>query len=144
MLNKCFFIGNLTKDPEFRVTPGGDAVCNISIALNRTFKDESGQSQTRTTYANRIEVWGKRGEACAKYLTKGSRVHVECRFDLDQWEDKESGDKRSAPKFVAEGEGVTFLDIKDAEPAGGEGAQQAAPPAPAKSAPGGKKATGKK
>jgi single-strand DNA-binding protein len=105
-LNKVFLIGNLTRDPELRVTPKGTAICQFSLAVNRQFKDESGQTRDETAFID-IEAWGKQGELVSKYLTKGSPAMVEGRLKLDQWEDKTSGQKRSKLKVVLEN--VQFL-----------------------------------
>ncbi|HZP61545.1 MAG TPA: single-stranded DNA-binding protein [Opitutaceae bacterium] len=105
-LNKVFLIGNLTRDPELRVTPKGTAICQFGLAVNRQFKDESGQTRDETTFVD-IEAWGKQGELVSKYLTKGSPAMVEGRLKLDQWEDKQSGQKRSKLKIVLDN--VQFL-----------------------------------
>lgn len=119
-LNKVFLIGNLTRDPELRVTPKGTAICQFGLAVNRQFKDESGQTRDETTFVD-IEAWGKQGELVSKYLTKGSPAMVEGRLKLDQWEDKQSGQKRSKLKIVLDN--VQFLG----RPGGGAGAPAAAP-----------------
>jgi single-strand DNA-binding protein len=116
-LNKVFLIGNLTRDPELRVTPKGTAICQFGLAVNRQFKDESGATRDETTFID-IEAWGKQGELVAKYLAKGSPAMVEGRLKLDQWEDKQSGQKRSKLKVVLDN--VQFLSTR-----GGAGA---APP----------------
>ncbi len=117
-LNRYAFIGNLTKAPELRFQPSGEksALCLLNVAINRDARDESGEKKTYTTFINDIEVWGPTGEACAQYLTPGSMVMVEGRIDLDQWQDKQSGAKRSRLKVVADN--VQFLRIKrpDDEP----------------------------
>ncbi len=105
-LNKVFLIGNLTRDPELRVTPKGTAICQFGIAVNRQFKDDSGATRDETTFVD-IEAWGKQGELVSKYLGKGSQCMVEGRLKLDQWEDKTSGQKRSRLKVVLEN--VQFL-----------------------------------
>ncbi|HTQ29872.1 MAG TPA: single-stranded DNA-binding protein [Opitutaceae bacterium] len=119
-LNKVFLIGNLTRDPELRVTPKGTAICQFGLAVNRQFKDESGQTRDETTFVD-IEAWGKQGELVSKYLTKGSPAMVEGRLKLDQWEDKQSGQKRSKLKIVLDN--VQFLG----RPGGAGGAAAAAP-----------------
>jgi single-strand DNA-binding protein len=120
-LNRYAFIGNLTKAPELRFQPSGEksALCLLNVAINRDSRDESGEKKTYTTFINDIEVWGPTGEACAQYLTPGSTVMVEGRIDVDQWQDKQSGAKRSRLKVVADN--VQFLRIKrpDDEPAVG-------------------------
>ena len=108
-LNKVFIIGNLTRDPELRVTPKGTAICQFGIAVNRQFKDESGATRDETTFVD-VEAWGKQGELVSKYLTKGSLAMVEGRLKLDQWEDKQSGQKRSKLKVVLDN--VQFLSSR--------------------------------
>src|SRR5882724_4261880 len=116
-LNKVFLIGNLTRDPELRVTPKGTAICQFGLAVNRQFKDESGQTRDETTFID-IEAWGKQGELVSKYLSKGSPCMVEGRLKLDQWEDKTSGAKRSKLKVVLDN--VQFLSSRGGP--GGPGA----------------------
>jgi single-strand DNA-binding protein len=134
-LNKVFLIGNLTRDPELRVTPKGTAICQFGLAVNRQFKDESGQTRDETTFVD-IEAWGKQGELVSKYLTKGSPAMVEGRLKLDQWEDKTSGQKRSKMKVVLEN--VQFLSSRGNGGGGPAAAAQddvdqtgSAPPSPA-------------
>ncbi|MBK8475698.1 MAG: single-stranded DNA-binding protein [Opitutaceae bacterium] len=105
-LNKVFLIGNLTRDPELRVTPKGTAICSFGLAVNRQFRDESGNSRDETTFVD-IEAWGKQGELVSKYLTKGSPCMVEGRLRLDAWEDKATQQKRSKLKVVLDN--VQFL-----------------------------------
>jgi len=136
-LNRYAFIGNLTKAPELRFQPSGDrqALCLLNVAINRSSRDESGEKQTHTTYINDIEVWGPPGEACAHFLTLGSLVLVEGRIDVDQWQDKASGAKRSRMKVVAEN--VQFLRIRrpgEDAPAGSPRTEPEEQEAPAKRA----------
>lgn len=100
--NKVYLIGNLTRDPELRVTPKGTAICQFGLAVNRQFKDESGATRDETTFVD-IEAWGRQGETISKYCTKGRPLFVEGRLKFDQWEDKASGQKRSRLKVVLEG-----------------------------------------
>lgn len=100
--NKVYLIGNLTRDPELRVTPKGTAICQFGLAVNRQFKDESGSVRDETTFVD-IEAWGRQGETISKYCTKGRPLFVEGRLKFDQWEDKTSGQKRSRLKVVLEG-----------------------------------------
>jgi single-strand DNA-binding protein len=131
-LNRYSFIGNLTHAPELRFQPTGDrqALCILNVAINRDSRDESGEKRTHTTFINDIEVWGPPGEACAHFLTLGSMVLVEGRMDVDQWQDKQTGAKRSRMKVVAEN--VQFLRIKRAGDGGDGGPAQAGenPPEP--------------
>src|SRR3954465_15014109 len=118
-LNKVFLIGNLTRDPELRVTPKGTAICQFGIAVNRQFKDDSGATRDETTFVD-IEAWGKQGELVSKYLAKGSLAMIEGRLKFDQWEDKTSGQKRSKLKVVLDN--VQFLSSR-----GGAGGGAPAP-----------------
>lgn len=104
--NQVILVGNLTRDPETRVTPKGTAICQFGIAVNRQFKDDSGQNRDETTFID-IEAWGRQAELIAKYLIKGSPAMIQGRLKLDQWEDKQSGQKRSKLKVVLEN--VQFL-----------------------------------
>lgn len=115
--NKVYLIGNLTRDPELRVTPKGTAICQFGMAVNRQFKDESGAMRDDTTFVD-IEAWGKQGETVAKYCTKGKPLFVEGRLKFDQWEDKTSGQKRSKLKVVLEG----FQFLGSGQREGGAGA----------------------
>ncbi|MDX2185424.1 MAG: single-stranded DNA-binding protein [Opitutaceae bacterium] len=112
--NQVILVGNLTRDPELRVTPKGTNICQFGLAVNRQFKDDSGQTRDETTFVD-IEAWGKQAELIAKYLTKGSPALVQGRLKLDQWEDKQSGQKRSKLKVVLEN--IQFLGA----PRGGSG-----------------------
>jgi single-strand DNA-binding protein len=108
-VNKVILIGNLGKDPEVRYTAGGDAVANFSVATSEAWKDKnSGEMQERTEW-HRIVVWGKIGEACGKYLHKGSKVYVEGQLRTRSWD--QDGQKRYATEVVvAMGGTVQFLD----------------------------------
>jgi single-strand DNA-binding protein len=99
--NKVYLMGNLTRDPEMRVTPKGTAICQFGLAISRSWKDESGQTREETAFVD-IEAWGKQGEVISKYCTKGRPLFVEGRLKFDQWEDKTSGQKRSKLKVVLE------------------------------------------
>ncbi len=118
-LNKVFLIGNLTREPELRVTPKGTAICQFALAVNRQFKDDAGATRDETTFVD-IEAWGKQGELVSKYLGKGSQCMVEGRLKLDQWEDKASGQKRSRLKVVLEN--VQFLGAPKGATGPGTGA----------------------
>ena len=129
-LNRYSFVGNLTKAPELRFQPSGDkqALCLLNVAINRDSRDESGEKRTNTTFINDIEVWGPTGEACAHFLTQGSLVLVEGRMDVDQWQDKQTGAKRSRMKVVAEN--VQFLRIKRPDEGNDRPPEPAEPPPP--------------
>lgn len=102
-VNKVLLIGNLTRDPQMDYTPQQTACTKFGIAMNRKF-GEGGQKE-EVTYVD-ITVWGKQAEACNKYLSKGSQVHVEGRLKFDQWT-AQDGSKRQ--KLYVTAEHVTFL-----------------------------------
>jgi single-strand DNA-binding protein len=104
-LNKVLLIGNLTRDPELRYTPSGQAVCHFGMAVNRMYNDRAGQRQKETCFL-RITVWGKVGENCASYLKKGRAVFVQGRLQSRSWESE--GQKKSSLDVVADD--VQFLD----------------------------------
>ncbi|HEY4302219.1 MAG TPA: single-stranded DNA-binding protein [Candidatus Didemnitutus sp.] len=133
-LNKVMLIGNLTRDPELRVTPKGTAICTFSLAVNRKFRDESGADREEVTYVD-IEAWGKSGENISKYCTKGRPLFVEGRLRLDQWEDKNTKEKRSRMKVVCEnfqflGGGRSEGGAPGGAPAGEGGESRYSSPAP--------------
>jgi single-strand DNA-binding protein len=99
-LNTVHLIGNMTRDPDTRYTPKGTAVGDIGIAVNRRVK-VGDNWQDETTFVD-VTLWGQSAEFAQQYLTKGSPVFVEGRLQMDQWEDKQSGQKRSKLKVVAE------------------------------------------
>lgn len=122
-LNKVLLMGNLTRDPELRVTPKGTPICQFSLAINRKFKMESGESREEVVFVD-VEAWGKQGEAIAKYVTKGRPLFVEGRLKMDQWEDKNTKEKRSKMKVVLEQ--FEFLGDNRGGGAGGGGGAPAA------------------
>lgn len=93
-------MGNLTRDPELRVTPKGTPVCVFGMAINRVFSDDAGGKREETTFVD-VEAWGRQAEVISKYVAKGGPLFVEGRLKLDSWENKE-GDKRSKLKVVLE------------------------------------------
>jgi single-strand DNA-binding protein len=118
-VNKAILIGNLGRDPEIRYTQSGMAVANFSIATSESWNDrESGQKQERTEW-HRIVVFGKQGENCGKYLSKGSKVYIEGRIQTRKWADREGND-RYTTEIVAQT--VQFLSGRGEGGAGGYGA----------------------
>ncbi|MDP2631628.1 MAG: single-stranded DNA-binding protein [Candidatus Uhrbacteria bacterium] len=99
-LNKVMIIGNLTRDPELRQTGGGNPVCNIGIATNRSWKDASGERQEQVEYHN-IVAWGKLAEISAQYLAKGRKAYFDGRLQTREWEGQD-GVKRFRTEIVAE------------------------------------------
>ena len=129
-LANCYIAGNLCRDPESRVTPKGTSMCAFSVAVNQDYKDASGAVHKSTSFFD-IEAWGKQGESCQKYLTKGSPVLVVGTLKQDTWEDKATGQKRSKIKVVAQN--VQFLGKVAAPAPAGEFDEPAGAPPPASS-----------
>lgn len=100
-VNKVILIGNLTRDPEVRHTPKGTAVGDIALAINRAYTAENGEKREDTTYVD-VTLWGRTAEIAQQYLRKGRPVYIEGRLQMDTWEDKSTGQKRSKLKVVAE------------------------------------------
>lgn len=105
-VNKVILIGNVTRDPEVRHTPKGTAVTDLGIAVNRVYSSEQGDKREETTFVD-VTLWGRQAELAGSYLTKGRPVYIEGRLQMDSWEDKASGQKRSKLKVV--GEAMQFL-----------------------------------
>jgi len=123
--NKVIILGNLTRDPELKYTAQGTTIANFSIAVNRSYKDKDGDFKKEVAYF-KIVVWGKTGESCSKYLSKGRPVLVEGRLNNNSWEDKD-GNKRVTTEIVADS--VSFLGSVDngGHDNSGETAQPAEP-----------------
>lgn len=94
-------MGNLTRDPESRVTPGGLTICKLSIAVNRVYSTQDGERKEEVTYVD-CDAFGRQAETIAKFMTKGRGIMIEGRLRLDQWEDQQSGQKRSKLGVVIE------------------------------------------
>lgn len=99
--SKAIIAGNLTRDPELRTTPNGASVCSFAVAVNRVYKDSSGNNQESVSYLD-CSAWGKQGETISQYLKKGDPILVSGRLDQRSWEDKTSGQKRSRVEIVVE------------------------------------------
>ena len=100
--NKVILVGNLTRDPQVRYTTGGTAVAEIGMAVSRQWFDkQSNQKKEETTFVD-VTLWGRQAEVAGEYLAKGRPVLIEGRLQLDQWDDKETGQKRSKLRVVGE------------------------------------------
>lgn len=126
--NKVILIGNLTRDPELRYTPKGTAIAKIGIAVNRVWTNEAGEKKEEVTFVD-VDVFGRTAENVGQYMRKGRPIMIEGRLRLDQWDDKQTGQKRSKLGVVAET--VQFLGSGGA----GEGGGSRATAAPAAAAP---------
>jgi single-strand DNA-binding protein len=130
-LNKAMIIGNLGRDPEMRYTQGGQAVTQFTVAVNRNYKDASGEWKEETEWF-RVVAWGPLAERTAENLRKGRKVYVEGRLQTRNWEDKD-GQKRYTTELIAND--IKALDARPredaaADPAGVSPARGAAPSGP--------------
>lgn len=98
-LNKVMLIGNLGMDPELKYTQGGAAILRMRLATTEKYVTKGGEKQERTEW-HTVIMWGNRGEALQKFLTKGQTVYIEGRLQTRAWEDKD-GNKRSTTEIVA-------------------------------------------
>ena len=114
--NKVILMGNLTRDPDLRYLPNGSGVCELGIAVNRRYTNSAGQEIDEPCFVD-VVVWGKSAENCKQYLEKGSQVMIEGRLQLDQWEDRNGGGKRSKLRVVAEQ--IQFLNRRNPNAGGG-------------------------
>ena len=100
--NRVVLMGNLTRDPQVRYTTGGTAVTDVSLAINRYRTDKTTNQRIEQTTFVEVTLWGRTAEIAGEYLEKGRPVMVEGRLQQDQWEDKQTGQKRSRLKVVGE------------------------------------------
>jgi single-strand DNA-binding protein len=114
--NKVFLLGNLTRDPEVRYTPKGSAVADLGIAVNRQYTLDTGEKREEVTFVD-VTFWGRTAEVAGEYLKKGRSVFIEGRLQLDTWDDKQSGQKRSKLKVI--GEMMQMLGSRGGAGAGG-------------------------
>lgn len=99
--NSCILLGNLTRDPELRYTPSGTAVVDIGLAVNRAWTSEAGEKKEEVSFFN-LTAFGRTAEVCAQYLKKGDPALFSGRLKQETWDDKQTGQKRSAVKVIVE------------------------------------------
>lgn len=128
--NKVILAGNLTRDPELRYTPSGKAICKFALAVNRTWTTETGEKKEEATFVD-IDAFGRQAEVIAQYMKKGRPFLVEGRLKLDQWDDKQTGQKRSRLGVILE----SFSFLGDTRGGEAGGAPSPLPPRPAAAAP---------
>jgi len=126
--NKVILVGNLTRDPELRYTPKGMAIAKVGLAVNRVWTNEAGEKKEEVTFVD-VDVFGRTAENVGQYMRKGRPILIEGRLKLDQWDDKQTGQKKSKLGVVAET--VQFLG----SPAGSEGGPAPATPRVQRTAP---------
>ncbi|HEV2095753.1 MAG TPA: single-stranded DNA-binding protein [Chthoniobacterales bacterium] len=119
--NKVILLGNLTRDPEVRYTPKGSAVCDLGLAVNRQYSLDNGEKREEVTFVD-VVLWARLAEIAGEYLKKGRPVFIEGRLQLDSWDDKQSGQKRTKLRVV--GETMQLLGSRPSA-GGGEGEEGA-------------------
>ena len=127
--NKVILIGNLTRDPELRYTPKGTAIAKLGLAINRTWKDETGASKEEVTFVD-VDAFGRQAEVLGQYMKKGRPIMIEGRLRMDTWEDKQTNQKRSKLGVVLE----TFQFLESGN-RGAEDSGSALPSRPTNAAP---------
>jgi len=100
--NKVILLGNLTRDPQVKYTPSGTAVAEVGLAVNRFWFDKQSNSRREETTFVDVTLWGREAEVAGEYLAKGRPVLIEGRLQLDTWDDKQTGQKRSKLRVVGE------------------------------------------
>jgi len=139
--NKVILLGNLTRDPEVRYTPKGSAVCDLGLAVNRQYTLDSGEKREEVTFVD-VVLWAPLPETAGESLKKGGPVFIEGRLQLNTWDDKQSGQKRTKLRVV--GESMQLLGSRPAATAAADAgeserparsAEKSAAPPPKSSAP---------
>jgi single-strand DNA-binding protein len=122
--NKVILAGNLTRDPELRYTPKGTAVARIGLAINRTWKSETGEMKEEVTFVD-VDAFGRTAENIGQYFKKGRPILIEGRLRYETWEDKQTNQKRSKLGVVLEN--FQFMDSNRGGEGGGGGGEAPAP-----------------
>ncbi len=137
--NKVILVGNLTRDPELRYTPKGTAVTRITLAVNRTWKSETGESKEEVSFVD-VDAWARQAEVIAQYMKKGRPFLVEGHLKQDTWEDKNTHQKQSKLKVILES--FAFIDsnrpdsgVASSEPPRSRPAPPVSAPSPAPAEP---------
>lgn len=118
-LNKVMLIGNLTRDPELRYTPQGNAVCSFSVATNRSWQPSEGGERREETEFHRVIAWNKLGELCSQLLTKGRKVYVEGRLQTRSWQTADGQNRQTTEIVITD---MNLLDSRKNFESGGSGA----------------------
>jgi single-strand DNA-binding protein len=122
--NKVILLGNLTRDPEIRYTPKGTAVTDIGLAINRVYTTDNNERREDVTFVD-VTLWGRTAEIAGEYLKKGRPALIEGRLQLDTWDDKQSGQKRSKLKVI--GEALQLIGSRPGGTAPAEGGDEDRP-----------------
>ena len=124
--NKVILIGNVTRDIELKYLPKGTAVCNLSLAVNRRWKNDAGEEKEEVYFAD-CKAFGRQAETIGQYVKKGHPLMVEGRLTREEWDDKKTGEKKSATRIMIE----TFQFLKGRDEGTAPAPRREAAPAPA-------------
>lgn len=117
--NRVLLMGNVTRDPEVKYTPKGTAVAELGLAVNRVYTADNGEKREEVTFID-VTLWGRQAEVAGQYVKKGRSVFIEGRLQLDSWDDKQTGQKRSKLKVI--GDNMQMIGPRpDGEGGGGGG-----------------------
>ncbi|MBN2507911.1 MAG: single-stranded DNA-binding protein [Verrucomicrobia bacterium] len=130
--NRVILAGNLTRDPDLRYSSKGVAVAKLGLAINRTWKTETGETREETTFVD-VDAFGRQAEVIGQYLKKGRPILMEGRLKYDTWDDKQSNQKRSRLTVVLES--FQFMDSQRSGDASAPAAPRPRPAAPTSAAP---------
>ena len=130
--NKVILAGNLTRDPELRYTPKGMAIARVGLAINRSWRTETGEQKEEVTFVD-VDAFGKQAETIGQYFKKGRPILIEGRLRYDTWDDKQTGQKKSKLGVVLEG--FQFMDSGNRADGVPSGAPSSAPRSRAATAP---------
>ena len=122
--NKVILAGNLTRDPELRYTPKGMAIARVGLAINRSWRTETGEQKEEVTFVD-VDAFGKQAETIGQYFKKGRPILIEGRLRYDTWDDKQTGQKKSKLGVVLEG--FQFMDSGNRADGVPSGAPSSAP-----------------
>jgi single-strand DNA-binding protein len=123
--NKVILLGNLTRDPEVRYTPKGSAVCDLGLAVNRNYTLDNGEKREEVTFVD-VVLWARLAEIAGEYLKKGRPVFIEGRLQMDSWDDKQTGQKRTKLRVV--GETMQLIGSRPGGGAAGDSQETERPP----------------
>ena len=130
--NRVILVGNLTRDIELRYTPSGTAVTELGMAVNDRRKNQTGEWVEETTFID-VTLWARTAEVASEYLGKGDSLLVEGRLKLDQWDDKQTGQKRSKLGVVLDR--FEFIDSRGEGSGGGDFSSETSSPSGGDAAP---------
>jgi single-strand DNA-binding protein len=123
--NKVILMGNLTRDPEMVMPESANPICKLGLAVNRRYSTRDGEQREEVTFLD-VDAFGRQAETISRYMSKGRPILIEGRLKMDEWEDKNTGQKRSKLKVVCEN--FQFVGGREEGGGGGGGYENSSPP----------------